>query len=77
MTSEKINIELFGRFGTLFEKLEKKIDFKFEIFRNFTLGIGFFTDFAKRTSNFPSNLKFIYPELHLSQFLAKSENVFC
>ena len=42
-------------------------------FRNFQLGIGFFSDFAKITSNFPKTGKFIYLGLQLSQFSAKSE----
>ena len=60
-----------------FWKTWKKIDFKFENFRNFKLGMGFFSDFAKTTSNVRNSLKFIYVELHLSQFSAKSENLFC
>ena len=50
---------------------------KFEIFQNFKLGIGFFSDFAKKVANVPKLTKFIYFEYHLSQFSSKSENVFC
>ena len=39
--------------------------------RIFQLEIGFFSDFAKKTSNVPKNSKFICSELHLSQFSAK------
>ena len=42
-------------------------------FPNFKLGIGFISDFAKQTSNFPNNLKFIYLELQVSEVSAKSE----
>ena len=45
-------------------------------FPNFKLEIGFFSDFAKKVANIPKLRKFICPELHLSQFSAKSENLF-
>ena len=44
--------------------------------RIFQLEIGFFSDFAKKTSNVPKNSKFICPELHLSQFSAKLKELF-
>ena len=39
----------------------------------FKLGIGFFSDFAKKPSNFPNNLKYIFFELQLSQVSAKKK----
>ena len=45
-------------------------------FPNFKLEIGFFSDFAKKVANIPKLRKFICPEFHLSQFSAKSENLF-
>ena len=45
-------------------------------FPNFKLEIGFFSDFAKKVANVPKLRKFICPELHLSQFSAKLEELF-
>ena len=45
-------------------------------FPNFKLEIGFFSDFAKKVANIPKLRKFICPELHLSQFSAKLEELF-
>ena len=42
-------------------------------FRKKKLGFGFFSDFAKRTSNFPKTGKFIFLELQLSQVSAKKK----
>ena len=44
--------------------------------RIFQLEIGFFSDFAKKTSDVPKNSKFICPELLLSQFSAKLKELF-
>ena len=45
-------------------------------FPNFKLEIGFFSEFAKKVANVPQLTKFIYSDLHLSQFSAKSEKLF-
>ena len=44
--------------------------------KNFKLEIEFFWDFAKKVANVPKYSKFICPELHLSQFSAKLEELF-
>ena len=41
----------------------------------FELEIGFFSDFAKKVANVPKLTKFIYSDLHLSQFSAKLKNL--
>ena len=66
----------FWNIRDFFWKVRKKSDFKFEILQNFKLEIGFFSDFAKKVANIPKLRKFICPEFHLSQFSAKSENLF-
>ena len=53
-----------------------KIPKKSPKFAKFSPWIGFFYDFAKQASNFPKTGNLIYLELHLSQFSAKSENLF-
>ena len=45
-------------------------------FRNFQLGIGFFSNFPMKSSNIPNNSKIIFFEPHLSQFSAKLEKLF-
>ena len=45
-------------------------------FRNFQLGIGFFSNFPKKIANVPKLRTFIYSELHLSEVWARSEDLF-
>ena len=70
------NFAQFWNIRDFFWKVRKKSDFKFEILQNFKLEIGFFSDFAKKVANVPKFRKFIWPELHLSEFWAKSETLF-
>ena len=63
-----------------FQQNQRTFFFYMEIlckfFPTFKLGIGFFSDFAKKTSNVPKYSKFICLELHLSQFSAKLKELF-
>ena len=47
-----------------------------KIFPIFQLQVEIFSNFPKKSSNFPKFRKIIYPELHLSQFSANLEELF-
>ena len=65
----------FWNIWDFFWKSWKKSDFKFEIWPNFKLDIAKFSTFSKKVSNIPKLTKFIYSEIHLSKFWARSEQL--
>ena len=72
-------INKFAKFWKLldfFWKSWKKVDFNFEILLNFKLEIGLFFNLLKKAANILKLGIFIFSELHLSQFWAKSETLF-
>ena len=65
----------FWNIWDFFWKSWKKSDFKFEIWPNFKLEIALFSTFSKKISNIPKLTKFIYSEMYLSKFWARSEQL--
>ena len=65
----------FWNIRDFFWKSWKKSSFKFEIWQNFKLEIEFFSSFSKKVPNIPKFGKFIYSEIHLSKFWARSEKL--
>ena len=67
----KFKINKFAGFREIcdfFLEVGKFSDSKLENSENFNLGIGFFSNFLKKVANFPETGKFIYSEIHLSEF---------